>query len=64
MVRCFIVIAVLVASCAAPMACGAQGHANDPRTSNPATSRPIDPATRAWMEQAVSHILAADTDHR
>ena len=62
MIKHLIVAASLTASCAFPVAGHAQTHAEPTHAVVATTVRPLDPAKRAWLGQAVSHILGEDAE--
>ena len=59
MIKPLVIVATLAASCALPAAGSAQTRTDTTRATG-VTTRQLDPAKRAWLGQAVSHILGDD----
>ncbi len=62
MIKPFIIVATLAASCAFPAVGSAETRTDIPRATSTTNVHPLDPAKRAWLGQAVSHILGDDAD--
>ncbi len=59
MIKHLLIVATLAASCVSPAAGFAQTRTDTPRATG-VTTRQLDPAKRAWLGQAMSHILGDD----
>ena len=55
MVKTWVVVGILTASCASAAPSFAQQRSSPQTTSN---TRQVDPVRRAWIERSVSHMLA------